>query len=162
MVLLLTESLWLYLRNLIVISVFKRHFLELFWRTTRLAMFIPLCWCEGKHFYSRYHQNWEAYTRWINSATGQKKIFISCIFWFWTRLNFMYSVIHLFFFYCCCFSVCNLQGKYEYVKVISEELETHATVYQPPGHTLHLPSFIRNHGLLTQEHFQQLLHKAKV
>uniref|UniRef100_A0A668S8U9 alpha-1,6-mannosyl-glycoprotein 6-beta-N-acetylglucosaminyltransferase n=1 Tax=Oreochromis aureus TaxID=47969 RepID=A0A668S8U9_OREAU len=54
------------------------------------------------------------------------------------------------------------QGKYEYVKVISEELETHATVYQPPGHTLHLPSFIRNHGLLTQEHFQQLLRKAKL
>lgn len=68
----------------------------------------------------------------------------------------------VFFFNCCCFSVCNLQGKYEYVKVISEELETHATVYQPPGHTLHLPSFIRNHGLLTQEHFQQLLRKAKV
>ncbi|XP_026034518.1 alpha-1,6-mannosylglycoprotein 6-beta-N-acetylglucosaminyltransferase B-like isoform X3 [Astatotilapia calliptera] len=54
------------------------------------------------------------------------------------------------------------QGKYEYVKVISEELETHATVYQPPGHTLHLPSLIRNHGLLTQEHFQQLLRKAKL
>uniref|UniRef100_A0A3Q4GWG9 alpha-1,6-mannosyl-glycoprotein 6-beta-N-acetylglucosaminyltransferase n=1 Tax=Neolamprologus brichardi TaxID=32507 RepID=A0A3Q4GWG9_NEOBR len=54
------------------------------------------------------------------------------------------------------------QGKYEYVKVISEELETHATVYQPPGHTLHLPSFIRNHGLLTQEHFQQLLRKTKL
>lgn len=83
-----TWSLFLFLKSI---------FWNFFWRTTRLAMFIPLCWCEGKHFYSRYHQNWEAYTRWINSATGQKKIFISCIFWFWTRLNFMYSVLHLLF-----------------------------------------------------------------
>ncbi|XP_049419527.1 alpha-1,6-mannosylglycoprotein 6-beta-N-acetylglucosaminyltransferase B-like [Epinephelus fuscoguttatus] len=54
------------------------------------------------------------------------------------------------------------QGKSEYVEVISEELETHATVYQPPGHTSSLPSFIRNHGLLTQERFLRLLRRAKV
>ncbi|XP_039991668.1 alpha-1,6-mannosylglycoprotein 6-beta-N-acetylglucosaminyltransferase B-like [Xiphias gladius] len=54
------------------------------------------------------------------------------------------------------------QGKSEYVEVISEELETHATVYQPPGHTSNLPSFIRNHGLLTQEDFLRLLRRAKV
>lgn len=54
------------------------------------------------------------------------------------------------------------QGKSEYVEVISEELETHATVYQPAGHASNLPSFIRNHGLLTQEHFLQLLRRAKV
>ncbi|KAI3365660.1 hypothetical protein L3Q82_010734 [Scortum barcoo] len=54
------------------------------------------------------------------------------------------------------------QGKSEYVRLISEELETHATVYQPPGHASNLPSFIRNHGLLTQEHFLQLLRGAKV
>ncbi|XP_042253867.1 alpha-1,6-mannosylglycoprotein 6-beta-N-acetylglucosaminyltransferase B-like [Thunnus maccoyii] len=54
------------------------------------------------------------------------------------------------------------QGKSEYVEVISEELETHATVYQPEGHASNLPSFIRNHGLLTQEHFLQLLRRAKV
>ncbi|XP_035521951.1 alpha-1,6-mannosylglycoprotein 6-beta-N-acetylglucosaminyltransferase B-like [Morone saxatilis] len=54
------------------------------------------------------------------------------------------------------------QGKSEYVEVISEELETHATVYQPPGHKSNLPSFIRNHGLLTQEHFLRLLRRAKV
>ncbi|KAG7227783.1 hypothetical protein INR49_013577, partial [Caranx melampygus] len=54
------------------------------------------------------------------------------------------------------------QGKSEYVEVISEELETHATVYQPPGHTSNLPRFIRNHGLLTQEHFLRLLRRAKV
>uniref|UniRef100_A0A4W6BJ14 alpha-1,6-mannosyl-glycoprotein 6-beta-N-acetylglucosaminyltransferase n=1 Tax=Lates calcarifer TaxID=8187 RepID=A0A4W6BJ14_LATCA len=54
------------------------------------------------------------------------------------------------------------QGKSEYVEVISEELETHATVYQPPGHTSNLPSFVRNHGLLTQEHFLRLLRRAKV
>ncbi|KAL6095152.1 uncharacterized protein ACO6RY_16412 [Pungitius sinensis] len=54
------------------------------------------------------------------------------------------------------------QGKSEYVKAISEEMETHATVYQPPGLASDLPSFIRNHGLLTQEHFVQLLRRAKV
>ncbi|KAM9837962.1 alpha-1,6-mannosylglycoprotein 6-beta-N-acetylglucosaminyltransferase B-like [Aulostomus maculatus] len=54
------------------------------------------------------------------------------------------------------------QGKSEYVEVISKELETHATVYQPPGHASALPSFIRNHGLLTQERFLQLLRRAKV
>ncbi|KAF0025335.1 hypothetical protein F2P81_022216 [Scophthalmus maximus] len=54
------------------------------------------------------------------------------------------------------------QGKSEYVEVISEQLETHATVYQPPGHTSNLPSFITNHGLLTQEHFLRLLGRAKV
>ncbi|XP_045924768.1 alpha-1,6-mannosylglycoprotein 6-beta-N-acetylglucosaminyltransferase B-like isoform X3 [Micropterus dolomieu] len=54
------------------------------------------------------------------------------------------------------------QGKSEYVGVISEELETHATVYQPPGHASNLPGFIRNHGLLTQERFLRLLRRAKV
>ncbi|XP_061564375.1 alpha-1,6-mannosylglycoprotein 6-beta-N-acetylglucosaminyltransferase B-like [Cololabis saira] len=54
------------------------------------------------------------------------------------------------------------QGKSEYVEVISEELETHATVYQPPGHNSILPSFVRNHGFLTQEQFLQLLRRAKV
>uniref|UniRef100_A0A671WGN4 alpha-1,6-mannosyl-glycoprotein 6-beta-N-acetylglucosaminyltransferase n=1 Tax=Sparus aurata TaxID=8175 RepID=A0A671WGN4_SPAAU len=54
------------------------------------------------------------------------------------------------------------QGKSEYVGVISEELETHATVYQPPGHVSNLPSFITNHGLLTQERFLRLVRRAKV
>uniref|UniRef100_A0A665V3Z6 alpha-1,6-mannosyl-glycoprotein 6-beta-N-acetylglucosaminyltransferase n=1 Tax=Echeneis naucrates TaxID=173247 RepID=A0A665V3Z6_ECHNA len=54
------------------------------------------------------------------------------------------------------------QGKSEFVEVISEQLETHATVYQPPGHTSSLPSFVKNHGLLTQEHFLRLLRRAKV
>ncbi|XP_041828923.1 alpha-1,6-mannosylglycoprotein 6-beta-N-acetylglucosaminyltransferase B-like isoform X2 [Melanotaenia boesemani] len=54
------------------------------------------------------------------------------------------------------------QGKSDYVRVISEELETHATVYQPPGHIFSLPSFVRNHGLLTQELFLHLLRRAKI
>ncbi|XP_069547628.1 alpha-1,6-mannosylglycoprotein 6-beta-N-acetylglucosaminyltransferase B-like [Brachyistius frenatus] len=54
------------------------------------------------------------------------------------------------------------QGKSQYVEVISEELETHATVYQPPGHSSNLPRSIRNHGLLTQENFLRLLRRAKV
>uniref|UniRef100_A0A3Q1IY38 alpha-1,6-mannosyl-glycoprotein 6-beta-N-acetylglucosaminyltransferase n=1 Tax=Anabas testudineus TaxID=64144 RepID=A0A3Q1IY38_ANATE len=54
------------------------------------------------------------------------------------------------------------QGKTEYVNMIHEELETHATVYQPPGHGSNLPSFITNHGLLTQDRFLQLLRRAKV
>lgn len=57
---------------------------------------------------------------------------------------------------------CDNQGKSEYVGWISEELETHATVYQPPGHSSSLPSFIRNHGLLTQEDFLRLMRRAKV
>lgn len=61
-----------------------------------------------------------------------------------------------------CMCVFTHQGKSEYVGLISEELETHATVYQPPGHSSNLPSFIRNHGLLTQERFLQLLRRAKV
>ncbi|XP_056873665.1 alpha-1,6-mannosylglycoprotein 6-beta-N-acetylglucosaminyltransferase B-like isoform X1 [Takifugu flavidus] len=54
------------------------------------------------------------------------------------------------------------QGKSEYVGLISEELETHATVYQPPGHSSNLPSFIKNHGLLSQDDFLQLMRRAKV
>uniref|UniRef100_A0A8C2Z798 alpha-1,6-mannosyl-glycoprotein 6-beta-N-acetylglucosaminyltransferase n=1 Tax=Cyclopterus lumpus TaxID=8103 RepID=A0A8C2Z798_CYCLU len=61
---------------------------------------------------------------------------------------------------CVCVFIC--QGKSEYVEVISEEMETHATVYQPPGLASHLPSSIRNHGLLTQELFLRLLRRAKV
>ncbi|KAM8877823.1 alpha-1,6-mannosylglycoprotein 6-beta-N-acetylglucosaminyltransferase B-like [Synchiropus picturatus] len=54
------------------------------------------------------------------------------------------------------------KGKTEYVSWISEELETHATVYQSAGHAAALPSHIRNHGLLTQEDFLRLLRRAKV
>ncbi|XP_057681322.1 alpha-1,6-mannosylglycoprotein 6-beta-N-acetylglucosaminyltransferase B-like [Corythoichthys intestinalis] len=54
------------------------------------------------------------------------------------------------------------QGLSEYVKVISDEMETHATVYQPPGHISALPNFVRNHGLLSQQQFLTLLRRAKV
>lgn len=64
--------------------------------------------------------------------------------------------VHVF---CMC---CIYQGKSDYVEVISEVLETHATVYQTPGRASNLPGFIRNHGLLTQERFLRLLRRAKV
>ncbi|CAB1312272.1 unnamed protein product [Coregonus sp. 'balchen'] len=54
------------------------------------------------------------------------------------------------------------QGKERYLEVISQELETHGTVYQPPGHSAQLPSNIINHGLLAQDQFLQLLRRAKV
>ncbi|XP_056153597.1 alpha-1,6-mannosylglycoprotein 6-beta-N-acetylglucosaminyltransferase B-like [Lampris incognitus] len=54
------------------------------------------------------------------------------------------------------------QGKAGYVELISEELETHATVYQPPGRPLALPPSVINHGLLRQDRFLQLLRRAKV
>jgi hypothetical protein len=54
------------------------------------------------------------------------------------------------------------QGKERYLELISRELETHGTVYQPPGHSAQLPSNIINHGLLTQDQFLQLLRRAKV
>lgn len=56
----------------------------------------------------------------------------------------------------------NIQGKYDYVKELSEEFETHATVYQRQGLPSKLPSFVINHGLLSQEHFVQRLRRAKV
>uniref|UniRef100_A0A3Q2SQ55 alpha-1,6-mannosyl-glycoprotein 6-beta-N-acetylglucosaminyltransferase n=1 Tax=Fundulus heteroclitus TaxID=8078 RepID=A0A3Q2SQ55_FUNHE len=45
---------------------------------------------------------------------------------------------------------------------IAVDLEIHGTVYQPPGHTSTLPSFVKNHRLLSQENFLQLLRRAKV
>ncbi|XP_055006293.1 alpha-1,6-mannosylglycoprotein 6-beta-N-acetylglucosaminyltransferase B-like [Boleophthalmus pectinirostris] len=54
------------------------------------------------------------------------------------------------------------EGKSDYVKVINEEFEIHTTVYKRPGIPSQLPSFVMNHGLLSQDNFVQLLHKAKV
>ncbi|KAJ7984537.1 hypothetical protein DPEC_G00355830 [Dallia pectoralis] len=55
------------------------------------------------------------------------------------------------------------QGKESYLDVIGRELETHGTVYQPPGHnSAQLPGDVINHGLLTQDQFLQLLRRAKV
>uniref|UniRef100_H3D5I3 alpha-1,6-mannosyl-glycoprotein 6-beta-N-acetylglucosaminyltransferase n=1 Tax=Tetraodon nigroviridis TaxID=99883 RepID=H3D5I3_TETNG len=55
-----------------------------------------------------------------------------------------------------------VRGKSKDVGLISEELETHGTVCQPPGHSSTVPSFIRNHGLLPQEDFLRLMRRAKV
>lgn len=83
----------------------------------------------------------------------------------WTQAREFHNVM----FWCVCSVLLELsacvfvhQGKSEYLRWISAELETHATVYQSPGQTSSLPSFIRNHGLLSQERFVQLLHRAKV
>uniref|UniRef100_A0A6Q2Y248 alpha-1,6-mannosyl-glycoprotein 6-beta-N-acetylglucosaminyltransferase n=1 Tax=Esox lucius TaxID=8010 RepID=A0A6Q2Y248_ESOLU len=54
------------------------------------------------------------------------------------------------------------QGKESYLEVISRELETHGTVYQPAGQSARLPGEVINHGLLTQDQFLQLLRRAKV
>ncbi|XP_038156877.1 alpha-1,6-mannosylglycoprotein 6-beta-N-acetylglucosaminyltransferase B-like [Cyprinodon tularosa] len=54
------------------------------------------------------------------------------------------------------------QDKSEYVEAISEELEIHGTVYQPPELASKLPSFVKNHGRLSQEEFLQLLCRTKV
>ncbi|XP_046888560.1 alpha-1,6-mannosylglycoprotein 6-beta-N-acetylglucosaminyltransferase B-like [Hypomesus transpacificus] len=53
------------------------------------------------------------------------------------------------------------QGKGQYLGVVSRELETHGTVYQPSSSSI-LPHSIINHGLLTQDQFLQLLRRAKV
>uniref|UniRef100_A0AAV2LI56 alpha-1,6-mannosyl-glycoprotein 6-beta-N-acetylglucosaminyltransferase n=1 Tax=Knipowitschia caucasica TaxID=637954 RepID=A0AAV2LI56_KNICA len=45
------------------------------------------------------------------------------------------------------------EGKLDYVKVISEAFETHATVYKRPGIPSQLPPSVINHGLLSQDHF---------
>ncbi|CAL8301956.1 unnamed protein product [Lota lota] len=54
------------------------------------------------------------------------------------------------------------QGKADYIQVLSSEMEVHATVYQPPGGSAALPPAVTNHGLLAQDHFHLLLHRAKV
>ena len=47
--------------------------------------------------------------------------------------------------------------------MVSRELETHGTVYQPSSSSSSiLPPSIINHGLLTQDQFLQLLRRAKV
>ncbi|XP_023674901.1 alpha-1,6-mannosylglycoprotein 6-beta-N-acetylglucosaminyltransferase B-like [Paramormyrops kingsleyae] len=54
------------------------------------------------------------------------------------------------------------QGKERYLETISQELEIHGTVFLPEGQPSLLPSFVHNHGLLTQEQLQQLLRRAKL
>ncbi|XP_069036807.1 alpha-1,6-mannosylglycoprotein 6-beta-N-acetylglucosaminyltransferase B-like isoform X2 [Lepisosteus oculatus] len=54
------------------------------------------------------------------------------------------------------------QGKESYLDVLSQELEVHGTVYQEPGSSLHLPSYIINHGLLPQDQLLSLLRRAKL
>ncbi|CAN0395147.1 unnamed protein product [Lampetra planeri] len=54
------------------------------------------------------------------------------------------------------------QGKESYLRVIAEQMDLHATVYQPPGAVSTLPAFVTNHGLLAQPQLQALLHRAKL
>ncbi|XP_075920933.1 alpha-1,6-mannosylglycoprotein 6-beta-N-acetylglucosaminyltransferase B-like isoform X1 [Petromyzon marinus] len=54
------------------------------------------------------------------------------------------------------------QGKEPYLRVIAEQMDLHATVYQPPGAISTLPAFVTNHGLLAQPQLQALLQRAKL
>lgn len=58
---------------------------------------------------------------------------------------------------------CNFsKGKEEYLKVISKYVEIHATVYTESGGDSGLPSFVKNHGILSGADLQRLLLESKV
>lgn len=53
-------------------------------------------------------------------------------------------------------------GKEEYLKVISKYVEIHATVYTESGGDSGLPSFVKNHGILSGADLQRLLLESKL
>lgn len=59
----------------------------------------------------------------------------------------------------CCFL---LQGKEKFLAILNKYMEIHGTVYYETQRPPEVPAFVKNHGLLPQHEFQQLLRKAKV
>ena len=55
-----------------------------------------------------------------------------------------------------------LQGKEKVLGILSRYMEVHGTVYYESQRPPEVPAFVKNHGLLPQPEFQQLLRKAKV
>lgn len=54
------------------------------------------------------------------------------------------------------------QGKEKSLGILSKYMEIHGTVYYESQRPPEVPAFVKNHGLLPQPEFQQLLRKAKV
>ncbi|XP_029782951.1 alpha-1,6-mannosylglycoprotein 6-beta-N-acetylglucosaminyltransferase B [Suricata suricatta] len=54
------------------------------------------------------------------------------------------------------------QGKEKFLGILSKYMEIHGTVYYESQRPPEVPAFVKNHGLLPQPEFQQLLRKAKL
>lgn len=54
------------------------------------------------------------------------------------------------------------QGKERFLAILNKYMEIHGTVYYETQRPPEVPAFVKNHGLLPQHEFQQLLRKAKV
>ena len=48
------------------------------------------------------------------------------------------------------------------MSILNKYMEIHGTVYYESQRPPEVPAFVKNHGLLPQPEFQQLLRKAKV
>jgi len=59
-------------------------------------------------------------------------------------------------------SIWKLQGKEKFLGVLNKYMEIHGTVYYESRRPPEVPAFVKNHGLLPQPEFQQLLRKAKL
>uniref|UniRef100_A0A8C3QQ82 alpha-1,6-mannosyl-glycoprotein 6-beta-N-acetylglucosaminyltransferase n=1 Tax=Cyanoderma ruficeps TaxID=181631 RepID=A0A8C3QQ82_9PASS len=54
------------------------------------------------------------------------------------------------------------KGKEKFLTILNKYMEIHGTVYYETQRPPEVPAFVKNHGLLPQHEFQQLLRKAKV
>ncbi|XP_058140774.1 alpha-1,6-mannosylglycoprotein 6-beta-N-acetylglucosaminyltransferase B [Dasypus novemcinctus] len=59
-------------------------------------------------------------------------------------------------------SIWKLQGKEKFLSILNKYMEIHGTVYYESQRPPEVPAFVKNHGLLPQPEFQQLLRKAKL
>uniref|UniRef100_A0ACB8EKA0 Alpha-1,6-mannosylglycoprotein 6-beta-N-acetylglucosaminyltransferase B n=1 Tax=Sphaerodactylus townsendi TaxID=933632 RepID=A0ACB8EKA0_9SAUR len=53
-------------------------------------------------------------------------------------------------------------GKEKFLAILNKYMEIHGTVYYETQRPPEVPAFVKNHGLLPQHEFQQLLRKAKI
>ncbi|XP_074116321.1 alpha-1,6-mannosylglycoprotein 6-beta-N-acetylglucosaminyltransferase B isoform X3 [Sminthopsis crassicaudata] len=54
------------------------------------------------------------------------------------------------------------KGKEKFLSILNKYMEIHGTVYYETQRPPEVPAFVKNHGLLPQQEFQQLLRKAKL
>uniref|UniRef100_A0A8B9W2X1 alpha-1,6-mannosyl-glycoprotein 6-beta-N-acetylglucosaminyltransferase n=1 Tax=Anas zonorhyncha TaxID=75864 RepID=A0A8B9W2X1_9AVES len=59
-------------------------------------------------------------------------------------------------------SIWKPQGKERFLAILNKYMEIHGTVYYETQRPPEVPAFVKNHGLLPQHEFQQLLRKAKL
>uniref|UniRef100_A0A8D2MY05 alpha-1,6-mannosyl-glycoprotein 6-beta-N-acetylglucosaminyltransferase n=1 Tax=Zonotrichia albicollis TaxID=44394 RepID=A0A8D2MY05_ZONAL len=59
-------------------------------------------------------------------------------------------------------SIWKVQGKEKFLAILNKYMEIHGTVYYETQRPPEVPAFVKNHGLLPQHEFQQLLRKAKL